>query len=91
MKVEIDPEEAFKAVIEELDSDRRYIAFRNKPERYVSDLIDKVTKMVSAGAIDYYAEAQFISDFIKSREEIIPYLKDFGIVMAKENGDESNN
>lgn len=84
MKVEIDPEEAFKAVIEELDSSRRFIAFRNNPGRYTTDLMDKVTKMIGAGSIDYYAEAQFIADFIKSRAEIHPYLEDFGIEIVEE-------
>lgn len=79
MKVEIDPEEAFKAVIEELESDRRYLQWRNTEKLVCDGVVDKLKAILSAGSSDYRGEAQAISELLKSDDHFVQYLEMYGI------------
>lgn len=79
MKIEVDADEAFKAVIEDLESNRKYLQWRNNGSMMVDGLVEKLSKILSAGARDYRGEAQAIAELIRGRESFLPYLEEFGV------------
>jgi len=87
MKIEIDPEDAFKAVIEELESDRRYLQWRQNGKSYVDGTVEKVKAILESGTRDHIAMAEVVSIILKGDEPWIQYLDQFGVSVEFEEGE----